>query len=60
MNLGDVVTFTNNGESLTGTIVNVYIVPKDYNLVDIDVDGTIYKGIQTDTCTLVNQDGIQS
>ena len=53
MNLGDIVQFQVNNQTLTGTIVNVYIVPKDYNLVDIDVSGTIYKGIQTDTLTLV-------
>lgn len=53
MNLGDIVTFKVDDETLTGTIVNVYVVPKDYNLVDIDVDGTIYKGIESDTCTLV-------
>ena len=53
MNLGDVVSFENNGETLTGTIVNIYVVPKDYNLVDIDVSGVIYYGIQTDSCTLV-------
>ena len=53
MDLGDVVTFTYEGQALTGTIVNIYIVPKDYNLVDIDVEGTIYKGIETDTLTLV-------
>lgn len=60
MNLGDVVQFQVDGQTLTGTIVNIYVVPKDYNLVDIDVDGVIYKGIETDTCTLVNEDGIQS
>lgn len=59
MNLGDTVTFTYDGETLTGTIVNIYVVPKDYNLVDIDVSGTIYKGIQTDTLTLVQDNGIQ-
>lgn len=53
MNLGDIVQFKINNETLTGTIVNVYIVPKDYNLVDIDVEGTIYKGIETNACTLV-------
>lgn len=52
MNLGDVVTFNVDGQSLTGTIVNIYVVPKDYNLVDIDVDGVIYKGIQTDELTI--------
>ena len=59
MNLGDIVTFQVDGETLTGTIVNIYVVPKDYNLVDIDVSGTIYKGIQTDTLTLVQDNGIQ-
>lgn len=60
MNLGDTVTFQVDGETLTGTIVNIYVVPKDYNLVDIiDVSGTIYKGIQTDTLTLVQDNGIQ-
>lgn len=53
MNLGDIVQFQVDNETLTGTIVNIYVVPKDYNLVDIDVSGTIYKGIQTDTLTLV-------
>lgn len=52
MNLGDVVTFNVDGQTLTGTIVNIYVVPKDYNLVDIDVDGVIYKGIQTDELTI--------
>ena len=43
MDLGDIVTFKDeNGNTLTGTIVNIYIVPKDYNLVDINVDGVIY------------------
>jgi hypothetical protein len=54
MNLGDRVSFDFNDETLTGTIVNIYVVPKDYNLVDIDVDGVIYYGIQTDNCTLVS------
>ena len=54
MNLGDIVTFKVNGESLTGTIVNIYVVPKDYNLVDIDVAGVIYKGFQTDEIILVS------
>lgn len=54
MDLGDIVTFKDeNGNTLTGTIVNIYIVPKDYNLVDINVDGVIYKGIETNTLTLV-------
>lgn len=52
MNLGDVVAFNIDGQTLTGTIVNIYVVPKDYNLVDINVDGVIYKGIQTDELTL--------
>jgi hypothetical protein len=55
MNLGDEVIFKVNGETLTGTIVNIYVVPKDYNLVDINVDGTIYKGIETNTLTLVEE-----
>lgn len=55
MNLGDTVTFTYEGQTLTGVIVNIYVVPKDYNLVDIDVNGIIYKGIETSVCN-----GIQS
>ena len=54
MNLGDEVTFKVNGETLTGTIVNIYVVPKDYNIVDIDVAGVIYKGFRTDEISLVS------
>ncbi len=53
MKLGDQVTFKVDNQTLTGTIVNIYIVPKDYNLVDISVNGVVYYGIQTDECTLV-------
>lgn len=53
-NLGDIVKFkTEDGTTLIGEIVNVYIVPKPYDLVDINVSGVIYYGIQTDNCTLV-------
>lgn len=47
MNLGDRVTFIYENQTITGTIVNIYVVPKDYNLVDIYVDGVVYYGIET-------------
>lgn len=58
MYLGQWVRFQVDNEWLEGVIVNIYVVPKDYNLVDIDVNGTIYRGIQTDTLTLVGENGI--
>lgn len=55
MNVGDRVKFqTEDGVWLEGTIVNVYVVPKDYNLVDIDVDGIIHYGIETEACQNVS------
>lgn len=57
MTLGDRVTFKVNNETLTGIIVNIYVVPKDYNLVDVDVNGTIYYGIETSEVSLI---GVQS
>lgn len=55
MNLGDSVKFkTEDGTTLIGTIVNIYVVPKDYNLVDIDVSGVIYYGISTEVCENVS------
>lgn len=54
MNLGDVVTFEDEeGNTLTGTIVCIYAVPKDYDLVDINVNGVTYFGISTENCTKV-------
>ena len=54
MRLGELVKFNHDGETLEGTIVNIYAVPKDYDLVDIEVDGEIYHGISTEE--IVNGD----
>lgn len=51
MNIGDKVKFTNGGLTLTGVIVNMYAVPKDYDLIDVKLDGvgeTIIYGLRTD------------
>ncbi len=57
MNLGDNVQFKVNNQTLTGSIVNIYAVPKDYDLVDIAVntndDIRIYYGIPTNEVTLL-------
>jgi len=53
--LGDEVTFTKDGKTLTGYIVNIYAVPKDFDIIDVMVDGVIYYGIKTDEV----QGGIQ-
>lgn len=53
--LGDQVTFTKGGATLTGYIVNIYAVPKEFDLIDVIVDGVIYYGIKTDEV----QSGVQ-
>lgn len=39
MNIGDIVKVELNGEWQEGTITNIYAVPKDYDLIDVDVNG---------------------
>lgn len=47
MEIGMKVKIEVNGEWKSGTIVNVYVVPKDYNLADVEVDGVIIYGVET-------------
>lgn len=39
MEIGDQVKIEINGEMKTGTITSLYPTPKDFDLVQLDVDG---------------------
>lgn len=48
MNVGDRVKIKLNGVWYEGTIICVYVVPKDYNLVDVELEhGETIKGVST-------------
>ena len=54
MEIGDIIQVKINNKLVTGEIVNIYVVPKDYNLVDILVDGQIIYGVSTENAQVVN------
>lgn len=56
MRIGDHVKFVRDGKTLEGEIANIYAVPKDYDLVDIVVDGETYYGISTEDIMQLKND----
>ena len=58
MQLGDIVTFKVDDQILTGTIVSLYAMQKNPDLMDINVDGITYFGISTDQIIMDERNGI--
>ena len=54
--IGDRVSFENDGVRTEGEIVCIYAVPKDYDLVDIQTEGGVVRGISTNDLSRIENE----
>ncbi len=46
--IGQKVTILRDGKNISGTIVCIYAVPKDWDLIDIQTDDGLLLGVSTE------------